>query len=388
MVNAINNLATGAVSPTIPVQDNQSDYDKIMSQSDFQRKFGGIADAPWYQPNGAAYQTGNEDQMLQAYAAQRQAMAGRSAPTMNASQINMGPQDQVRNAQMANLAQLQGQAQGQLVAPSQANLIAEMQRGQGNQQAMAQAAAQRGGLGINQAQQQLTQSALGVGGAAVQQRAQEQGAMEQQIAQQSGQARQQDIGLATQQAGLNQQSNIANQQSQLQQQSMNDNMTAFYEQQGFNLEEARAKAAQEFERVKAEQVMAQTNAAAGMYSAEQQAQAQSDAAKWGLVSTAISVGAFAAFSDKHLKKNIKKETTDLDDFMNGLKSYSYVYKNPQHGEDKRFGIMAQDMEKSNIGKSAVINTAEGKMIDLNKSVSVSLAGLARLNERLNKIEDK
>lgn len=46
------------------------------------------------------------------------------------------------------------------------------------------------------------------------------------------------------------------------------------------------------------------------------------------------------------------------------------------------GVMAQDMEKSKLGKSAIIETQRGKAIDIKKGLSLALASIAELKEEL------
>ena len=50
--------------------------------------------------------------------------------------------------------------------------------------------------------------------------------------------------------------------------------------------------------------------------------------------------------------------------------------------------MAQDLEKSKLGKEAVSDTPSGKIVDYKDLQPKMLASLAALNERLKKIEGK
>lgn len=58
----------------------------------------------------------------------------------------------------------------------------------------------------------------------------------------------------------------------------------------------------------------------------------------------------------------------------------------QDAREPRVGVMAQDLEKSKVGREVVGDTPVGKMLDLNRSVGLSLAGVADLNERIRKLE--
>lgn len=370
------------ITGTDPSGKSKSELDS------FKHQFGGVADKPWWEPKPGAFQTGREAQMRQGYAEGREAAALRQAPLAQAAQIALANQNQGRQAQMALLGDLQAQAEGRTVGPTQANLIAQMQRDQGLKAAMGTMAANRGVPGaVGAAQQMAAEAGIAAGGQATQIRSADQARAQQMLMDLSAQGRTQDIGLATSQAGLTQQADLANQQSQLQQQKMNDQMVAFYEQMGFNSEQAQAQAMRAQEQMRAEQVIAQMNAHAGLLSAQKQADAQKKAGLLGLLAS-LGVGVAVAASDKNLKKDIKAESKELDALMKNLKPYSYEYKDDKWGKDRRFGIMAQDLEKSNKGKDLVINTQHGKMVDINKGISAALAGLARLNERLEKVEGK
>ena len=67
---------------------------------------------------------------------------------------------------------------------------------------------------------------------------------------------------------------------------------------------------------------------------------------------------------------IKKEVRDL----------------PIASKDRQIGIMAQDLEKSKLGKDAVKDTEIGKVVDYKDLEPKVLASLAALNKRLKKLE--
>lgn len=101
-------------------------------------------------------------------------------------------------------------------------------------------------------------------------------------------------------------------------------------------------------------------------------------------------GAAAAGSDISLKENIEPADTDgfLDyqyrKMLDQLHPSVYDYKDKSDGKGKRMGVMAQDLEKSEMGKG-MVETKDGKK-NINVDISTILAGQAGLNERLNKIE--
>ncbi len=101
-------------------------------------------------------------------------------------------------------------------------------------------------------------------------------------------------------------------------------------------------------------------------------------------------GAALLASDKNLKTKIKpnKETQA---FLNALSDNEYEYTDPslpgtQAG--KNYGPMAQDLEKTPMGKTAVRETEHGKYVDSARGFLLALSGLANLNQRLSALEAK
>ncbi len=117
--------------------------------------------------------------------------------------------------------------------------------------------------------------------------------------------------------------------------------------------------------------------------------AQLKASKKSALDNAVAVGTVAAkayASDINLKTNIKEvpesllpNKSDVFEFLDALKPYYYEYKNPERfGQGSRMGIMAQDLEKTKLGKDLVIDTPEGKLVDIGKGLGVALASLSVL----------
>ena len=106
--------------------------------------------------------------------------------------------------------------------------------------------------------------------------------------------------------------------------------------------------------------------------------------------------AMSKISDEDNKKEMKKDDKEFNSksFLDALQSYTYEYKdkfknNPQAGEGKRLSVMAQDLEKAGpVGKSMVIDTPQGKVVDYGRGFGAILAAQAELNKRLKKIEKK
>lgn len=100
-------------------------------------------------------------------------------------------------------------------------------------------------------------------------------------------------------------------------------------------------------------------------------------------------GALAMMSDQRLKTDIRSADSDIGDFLNSVSAQKFKYKNPQqYGRGDVYGVMAQDLEKTDVGASMVTNTPQGKVVDFAKGFGAIMAALAQINERLNKLESK
>lgn len=93
----------------------------------------------------------------------------------------------------------------------------------------------------------------------------------------------------------------------------------------------------------------------------------------------------ALFSDRRVKKDVRKGDKDAGDFLKTLRPYSYRYKKG-YGEGEQFGIMAQDLEKSRAGRAAVIDTPAGKMVHGAKLAAALAAAASTLDKRVSKLE--
>lgn len=92
-------------------------------------------------------------------------------------------------------------------------------------------------------------------------------------------------------------------------------------------------------------------------------------------------------SDSRFKKNIQKGGSAARDMMNQLAAAIYEYKNgKKHGDGKQVGVMAQDLEKSALGKQMVESKKDGKYINFAKGLGAVLAAQADLNQRLSQVE--
>lgn len=96
-----------------------------------------------------------------------------------------------------------------------------------------------------------------------------------------------------------------------------------------------------------------------------------------------------ATSDRNAKTNIiesNDSTKMVNDFMKPLKSYKYEYKN-EPGKEYR-SVMAQDLEKSSLGRQMVTETPEGKMVNYAQGMAPMLSSIAELDKRMRKLESR
>lgn len=94
---------------------------------------------------------------------------------------------------------------------------------------------------------------------------------------------------------------------------------------------------------------------------------------------ALNTGAqIIAYSDERLKTNIRPVTKDeIKEMKSILKAFHFNYINDEYGKGDWIGIMAQDLEKSKLGKTLVIENEAGlKQISIQKVMSMFLATMA------------
>jgi len=106
----------------------------------------------------------------------------------------------------------------------------------------------------------------------------------------------------------------------------------------------------------------------------------------GLLGAAMGGAGIAMMSDRRLKQDIAGADDDATQFLRALKAYKYKYKDEKHGKGEQLGIMAQDLEKTRLGRQAVIETSEGKAVHGAKLAGALAAAAASLDKRLSKVE--
>lgn len=93
-------------------------------------------------------------------------------------------------------------------------------------------------------------------------------------------------------------------------------------------------------------------------------------------------------SDRRAKTGISDGRGAAREMLDKIEPSSYSYKDQSNGSGRHLSPMAQDLEKSEAGRSMVMNTPQGKMVDYGKGFGAILAAQADLNERLSQIEGR
>jgi hypothetical protein len=343
------------------------------------------------QPKSALGQT-DQAQMYQQMANQN---AGQSVPQaampgpIQAAQIATGPQDQMRGYQSNLAAQLAAQAAGQGPSLAQAQLQAGTDRALQSQ--MAALGSQRGmnsGLGARLAAQGAGDMQTQLAQQSAQTRLGEQLQAQQGLGALTSNVRGQDIGLASQQAGMQQQANtlgaqlanqtnLANMQGALQSQAQKNAFT----QGMYGLGQQRDVAQY------GGQIQQQGDLMKMMYGAEDAKNKFWQDLAGKTIGAGAQMGA-AAISDERAKKNIKSGDGDIKEFLSAIGAHKYDYKDKDHGEGTYVSPMAQELEKTKLGKSMVKEQDGVKMVDYARGFGAMLAAQSHLNKRLDDMEKR
>lgn len=102
-------------------------------------------------------------------------------------------------------------------------------------------------------------------------------------------------------------------------------------------------------------------------------------------------GSGGILSDEKAKTNIKPADAEIQAFLDTVGSHQYNYKPSVEGQPgtapgKHTGPMAQELEKSPLGKQMVVDTPNGKGVDFERGLGTIIAGLATLNKRIEGLE--
>jgi len=365
-----------------------------------------------YTPDSGSYQIGGGTQPSLATALSgtqnRTTPMAYSAKVGSPEQATMGStiqSDQWRADQRSLAEALKARAAG--TVPSAAEM--QMQRGLADQIAAqrAQAASARGvssglaaklaaeGIGKAQSETAYNTSLL---------RAGEQAQAEQNLASalQAGRGQdlttlgmQNDIYLANagfrqdamlEQARMQQQANLANQQAELQNRAQMDQAMQNYIAMGMSREEAQQRALAEMEALKAGQYSTRQQIASDV--SRQNVETQQKANQ-GILSAAGSIVG-SILSDERVKKDIKGVSKkSLGAFLASLKGKEYNYKKREYDHDpgdKHIGVMAQALEQSKLGKSAVSEIDGKKHISIGRAIQLLLAGEGHLYDEISSLK--
>jgi hypothetical protein len=307
------------------------------------------------------------------------------AATPGSLQTNLGPANtgqaslangasQAQSYQTGLLQQLQDQSQGKGLSLAQQQLQAGTDQNL-RQQAAVAAGGRNPGLASYQAAQNQSAAGQQMAGQASQARLAEQLQAQQQLAGLSSGMRQQDIGLGEFNAQQQQQMGLANMGAQNQ----------FGLQQG----QMSQQALQYYNALMSGQLGSYNQY---MYGAAQQ-QAQQDAAmKQAVLGGAMNAGSAGLgllTSDEQAKTDVQPGAPLVRDMLDQLKAHDYEYKDPKQpgaDEGRHVSVMAQELEKSELGRRLVKETPTGKQVDYGRGLGTMLAALADMNARVKEIE--
>lgn len=95
-----------------------------------------------------------------------------------------------------------------------------------------------------------------------------------------------------------------------------------------------------------------------------------------------------AISDERAKTDVKSGRKSVREFLDNLEPKTWQYKRPEHGQGRHVGVMAQRLERSEIGRRMMgPRTSDGlRTVDYSptKFNPTVLAALADINGRLKK----
>lgn len=102
-------------------------------------------------------------------------------------------------------------------------------------------------------------------------------------------------------------------------------------------------------------------------------------------------GAGAAVASDSRGKTDIKANKETQAFLNALTDNEYRYKDtskPGTAKGTHYGPMAQDLAKTKMGRTVVIDGPDGMMVDSSRGFLLALSGLANINKRLAALEGK
>ena len=92
-------------------------------------------------------------------------------------------------------------------------------------------------------------------------------------------------------------------------------------------------------------------------------------------------------SDEELKKDVGPGEDKIRQFLESINAHSYRYKNPERDGVGTFtSPMAQELEKTELGKQAVVDTPIGKKVDYQRLGGVNLAAVAVVHKQQERLQ--
>jgi hypothetical protein len=101
---------------------------------------------------------------------------------------------------------------------------------------------------------------------------------------------------------------------------------------------------------------------------------------------AIGTGLGALISDRREKTDIAGGDAKARRILDGLKAYSFNYKDEKHGKGRQFGVLAQDLEKTGLRQAVIKGTDGTKQLDPGKLAGGLAALVASQHRRISKLE--
>lgn len=293
-----------------------------------------------------------------------------------------------RGQQQQLIGQLQNAAAGN--GPSVAQTQLQLATDKNMQQSLALASSGHGNAGLRMRQAQDARASTSQDAAAQSAliKAQEQQAAQAQLGQVLGTTRTQDMG----QQGADQSQALSASQLQLQQetaaqqaQQQLSDLQQKYIAMGMSADQAAYQAKVDQAQFLTQSEIQQEAARNGV--AIQSGQAGEKAAAAG-IGAAATIAA-AAFSDERVKTDIHDGGDKVEGFLETIGTHAYKYKKPKmalRGEGEFVSPMAQELERTELGKSMVRDTPEGKVVDYGKGFGTMLATMAHLHRKVKALE--
>jgi len=114
--------------------------------------------------------------------------------------------------------------------------------------------------------------------------------------------------------------------------------------------------------------------------------------KSGIAPDLYSTNPVPIVSDPKKKDDVDEAVENkLRGFLDSLTAYEYEYVDPSkpgRAPGRHTSVMADDLERTPMGKRMVVDTPDGKMVDYARGFGVMLAAQASINERLERLEGK